>query len=362
MKVTKRQLNLIIENYLVTEVKSGTDRYSFTNSCDMSDIEFTKGFKAIMEFRKDKNIQATNKKIREIEAAINNPNIDPAIAGPGAIDDFVAGKITELGIAKAQFAKLSKDKLGPFGFESFSGLTSPVFQNQLLKVLGFGMMLTMGPTANLYCDLVRSIVTVLNKSIDAADFTKRKKEEEVTLEFDIFYNALERIANPLINDLGSNDQGQVWAKATESLNISKNAMSLFRYIYCVTVSKIDTTGVPPRTDDDYYDKIRESARKYLGEVEAGEFTIAGRRSARVRNVTLKEDFVEMINLNPTRDYLIKNLVSFIDIDNKYGARGKVSRSNFANLSQTIATKTAEEENFYDNLLSHIKGTLNSVPG
>ena len=354
MKITKRQLNLIIENYLVTEVKMGTDRFSFTNSCDMSDIEFTKGYKALMEFIKDRKVKTVNKTIRKIEAQINNPE------GVGtAAEDYVSIKISELEKHKKDLADLTEEKFGIFGIQNLSGLTSPVFQDQLMQVVGFGMLVTMGPAANLYCDLVRSIVTVVNKALDAAVGTKQKKEEYETIEFDFFYNALQRVADPIVRSLANSKQQEIWTTATEEMNISDNAMSLFKYIYCVTASQIDDTGVPAPRAPDYVDKVKDNAKRYLSQVSAGEFKIDGRGT---RNVSLKQDFVDMINARSDRDILIKNLVSFIDIGNKYGARGKVSRSNFANLSQTIATKSAEEEDFYDNLIGHIKGTLNSVPG
>ena len=359
MKITKRQFNLIVENYLMTEMKAGTAEFEFKNSCDMSDIEFTKGYKAFMAFRKDKKIQETNKKIREIEASINNPNIDPTTAGPGAVDDFVSGKITELAEAKEEFAKLSKAKLGPFGFESFAGITSPVFQNQLLKVLGFGMLVTMGPAANLYCDMIRSIVTVLNKSIDAMYGADRRNEKEETIEFDFFYNALNAVSSPVLSRLANDKQEATWRVATKTLNISPNAMSLFKYIYCMTGKYIDVTSVPSgRTDAGYNDEIKNSARKFIREVGAGDFERNGKNAG---GPSLKSDFKSILGSNPDREDLIQGLVGFID-RRGYGAQGTVSRSNFADLNRTIATKSAEEKDFYDNLLGHIKGTLNSVPG
>tara|TARA_Y100000992_G_scaffold300394_1_gene268972 strand:- start:3043 stop:4104 length:1062 start_codon:yes stop_codon:yes gene_type:complete len=353
MKVTKRQLNLIIENYLVSEVKMGTDRFTFENSCDMSDIEFTKGFKVMKEFQKDKNVQATSKKIREIEAAINNPAMTPGLSP----DDFVSGKIAELEEQKEELVKLTNQKLG-----AFTGLSSPVFQAQLLQLLGFGMLVTMGPAANLYCDLLRSFVTVLNKSFDAAYGADQKKEEFETIEFDFFYNGLQRVASPVFRSLADSKQEDIWDAMLEELNISDNAKALFIYIYCVIAKKIQPTNPDlkeSRSSSKYRDATKIEGRKLLGEIKRGEYKIDGKST---RNVTLKQDFVDMLNENLKRDKLIKSLVSFIDPGDEYKARGKITRSNLANLSQTIAEKSAEEKDFYDNLIGHIRGTLNSVPG
>jgi len=359
MKVTKRQLNLIIENYLLTEMKFGTDRFEFSNACDMSDIEFTKGFKAVKEFLKDRNVQETNKKIREIEAAINNP---PVAAGSSP-DDFVSDKISELEIQKEKMKDLTAKVMGPFGFggsvdRRFIGLTSPIFQKNLMQLLGFGMMLTVGPSSALYCNAVRSVVKVLNASLESAVGTQRKEEKYETIEFDFFYNALDAVSNPVIRDLTNNSQFQIWTKTIESLNISNNALSLFKYIYCMTGKEIDIMGATDRTEADYYDKVKDASRNYIQEIKNKIFERNGKGAG---GPSLKSDFEVVIKSNPDREDLIQELVSFID-RRGYGAQGIVKRSNFTNLNKAIAEKSAQEKDFYDNLIGHIKGTLNSVPG
>jgi len=371
MKVTRRQLNLIIENYLNEADKLGIGSsvsFDFKNSCDFSDIEMTKGFKAIQEFRKNRNVQATSKKIRELEAAINNPEVAPG-ASP---DDYVAGKITELEFEKKKLTGFTEEIMGPFGFDKLAGITSPMFQSQLIQILGFGMMLTLGPAANLYCNLIRSVVSVLNKSIEAYTDVKDKKEEYETIEFDFFYNALERVASPVFRSLAKDQEEDVWNAMLDELNLSPNALALFKYIYCVIGGKssIDTSGISStsRSTSAYRNEVKTVARKLLSNIKTKKYTIEGFAPVRSSTsttpaaITLKSEFQNIINAKPKRDKLIKDLVSFIDPFNKYDARGKVRRSNFTELSQLIADKSAKEEEFYDNLLGHIKGTLNSVPG
>ena len=363
MKVTKSQLNLIIENYLLTEMEFGRGRFEFSNACDMSDIEFTKGYKAVNEFLKDRNVQKTNKRIREIEAAINNP---PVTAGSSP-DDFVSARISELEEQKRIIKDLSVEIMGPFGFGSrfgraidkrFTGLTSPIFQQNLIQLLGFGMMLTTGPSSALYCNAVRSVVKVLNASLESAVGIKQKKEEQETIEFDFFYSALDAVSNPVIRDLASNSQFQIWTKTIESLNISNNALSLFKYIYCMTGGEIDEMGAVNRTAADYYDEVKKASRNYMQEIKNRVFQRNGKGAG---GPSLKSDFKTIIDSNPGREDLIQGLVSFID-RRGYGAQDIVKRSNFTNLNKTIAEKSAKEEDFYDNLIGHIKGTLNSVPG
>ena len=354
MKVTKRQLNLIIENYLLTEMKFGTDRFEFSNACDMSDIEFTKGFQAVNKFIKDNRTQKANKKIREIEAAINNP---PAISGVSP-DDFVSDKISELEKQKKIIEDLSVEIMAPFGFARFMGLTSPIFQKNLMQLLGFGMMLTVGPSSALYCNAVRSVVKVLNASLESASGIKQKKEKQETIEFDFFYSTLDSVSNPVIRDRTNNSQFQIWTKTIESLNISNNALSLFKYIYCMTGGEIDAMNATDRTDANYYDEVKIASRNYMQEIKNKIYQRDGKGAG---GPSLKSDFELMIKSNPGREDLIQGLVSFID-RRGYGALGLVKRSNFTNLNKTIAEKAAKEKDFYDNLIGHIKGTLNSVPG
>jgi hypothetical protein len=90
------------------------------------------------------------------------------------------------------------------------------------------------------------------------------------------------------------------------MNISDNAMSLFKYIYCVTASQIDHTNVDvgPR-EPEYVDKVKDAAKKYLGEIKTGDFE---RRGKNAGGPSLKADFLSIIESNPDpedREDLIK---------------------------------------------------------
>ena len=121
MKITKKDLNTLIENYLICEVEEfakGGHTFSF-EMCDLTDIEPLAAYKTVKKFLDDKKGRELSARIRIVEDELNNLSTS---ADPDADNAAVNTKLNELEALKVQMESIENKYFG-----AFSGIKSPTF-------------------------------------------------------------------------------------------------------------------------------------------------------------------------------------------------------------------------------------------
>jgi len=212
----KRSLHEIT---LVQGLKSASGTFSF-EACDLSEIEFTKGFKALREF----NDNAETKELtREISAAKDEVDNMASTAS----DAEVAASLQKYEDLQNSMRSLTDSFFGDFA----PGLVNDTFIQNITQLGNIAMLGALGPGSVVYCALMKTIVKSINAFIDAYTDTSPEKDKEIkNPEFNPFYNALERAADKLSDELTSY-QRSIFSAAIENLNLNDREKSLFKFVY-----------------------------------------------------------------------------------------------------------------------------------
>jgi len=396
MKVTKKQLNLIIENYLNEADTLGIGSqisFDFKNACDFSDIEATEGFKKLKEFNNNRKVKGLSSEIRALEKEIEQrpPTGDPSgrplsdteRAAAAAEDQVTNGLLSQLEQKKREFSQITDDQFGILG----GIINTPMFQSQLLQVASFGALLTFGPAANMYCNVFRSIVKVINKALGVYVEKEDKTDKEVT-EFDFFYTELSRITTKIKNKQDTTAfQDNVWSACRNYTSLTDNQQILFDFIYVPFVkSQIPTRhglGASP-TREDIAQKVKDEARKFINYAKRGNFKLYEDRSSS-SPIKAKEKFKNKIAKASNREELQSGLLSYGNIrritfpvpNMSSTTTWHTSVHNFRNISSSEYTELSKKiidtlyssdqesknaDKIFENFTRDINNKLAPVPG
>jgi len=260
---------------LVQGLKSASGTFSF-EACDLSEIEFTKGFKALREFNDKAEVKQLTREISAAKDEVDN-------MASTATDEDVAAALQKYEFLQNNMRSLTDSFFGDFA----PGLVNDTFIKNITQLGNIAMLGALGPGSVVYCSLLKTIVKTINSFIDAYTDTSPEKDKEIkNPEFNPFYNALERAADKLSDELTSY-QRSIFSAAIEKLNLNDREKALFKFVYIrfantiikernlvgkklasgdtvkvVEYEYIDNTVTPParRTKDVSYEEVKRLDR------------------------------------------------------------------------------------------------------
>ena len=137
--------------------------------CDLTEIEFTEGYKKVKEYIAKGNESEIASELRKLEILMEDPaELQTAAAAfdpPKNVDAYR----NEVLIAMENLKKEQRDQgtsmIDTFADGLFKGITTPGFAENMGTLLNIGAYASMGPAATLYCKTLKNVVSVVNKAL-----------------------------------------------------------------------------------------------------------------------------------------------------------------------------------------------------